>query len=60
MKLDEHALAIEGIMAMMMGILHCIDTKTTLSIIATLSRDQACVSKLKDDLEKEKKLNSEL
>lgn len=47
-------------MATIIDMLHCTDIHTALSIIATLSRYQATASELKEDLEKERNMNSEL
>lgn len=47
-------------MATIMDIMRYSDTETTLSIITMLSRYQATLSKLKEDLDSEKKRTTEL
>lgn len=59
-KLGQHALAMEGMLAIILGTLGCNDYDSALSIITTLSGDQATLSKLKSALEEEKKLTAQL
>lgn len=47
-------------MIIIMDTLHYSDTETALSIITKLNRDQAIMSKLKENLENERKMTSEL
>lgn len=58
--MGKRALIVEGTLATIMDMLCCTDIPSALSIITTINGDQATMSQLKEELEKEKKLNSEL
>lgn len=49
---------LEGYLAIIMDMINCYDIPNALSIITTMSGDQATISKLKGDLEKERKISS--
>lgn len=53
-------MAIEGMLATIINSLGYSDTQTNLSIISTLSGDQAALRKLEEDLDAKKKLSVEL
>lgn len=50
----------EGMLAKIKDTLGCSDTQTTVSIIITLSGDQATQRKLNEDLDAEEKMSVEL
>lgn len=53
-KLGQHELAMEGMLVTICNTLDYIDYDSALSAITTLSRDQATLSKLKEDSERRK------
>lgn len=56
----QRSLAIEGMLTTICDTLGCNEFEFALSIITTLSRDQATLNKLKEDQENEKKLFAKL
>lgn len=58
LKMGKRALTMEGTLATTINTLRGIDIPTALDIITTMSGDQATVSQLKEELEKENKTDT--